>query len=141
MSNVELLAAIFAIRTNQAYQAAEALRRKYKAGGSSAAALATDADNSAKLGAILLLIGAWETIALMLKDVKDKDLFFDKLPICHMWNELRPAIKFFRTTMDDGYAKHFGDLADEHEAWLNKNKKDTEYRTANCNFGLQAFFG
>jgi hypothetical protein len=141
MSNAELLAAICAIRTNQAYQAAEALRRKHKAGGSSAAALATDAENSAKLGAILLLIGVWQTIALMLKDAKDKDLFFEELPICHMRNELRPAIKFFRTTMDDGYAKHFDELADEQEAWLDKNKKGTEYRTANCNFGLQAFFG
>lgn len=140
MSNAELLAAIFAIRTNQAYQAAEALRRKLKTGGSSAAAMATEADDSAKLGAILLLIGAWETIALMLKDVKDKELFFEKLPICHMWNELKTAIKIFRTN-DDGYAKHFGELADEHEAWLNKNKKSAEYRTANCNFGMQAFFG
>jgi len=140
MSNAELLAAIFSIRTNQAYHTAETLRRELKTGGTSAAAMATDADHSAKLGAILLLIGAWETIALMLKDVEDKDLFFEKLPICHMWNELRSAIKILRTA-DDSYAKHFTELAIEHETWLSTNNKDTEYRTANCNFGLQAFFG
>jgi hypothetical protein len=140
MGTDELLAAIFSIRTNQAYQAAEALRRELKAGGTSAAAMATDADSSAKLHAILLLIGAWETIALLLKDVTDKELFFQKLPICHMWNELRFAIRIFRNA-DDSYAKHFTELAMEHETWMNNSNKDNEYRTANCNFGLQAFFG
>jgi hypothetical protein len=137
MDNDERSAALFAIRTNRAYQAAEALRRKSRR---SVAALATDASDSAELGAILLLIGTWETIARMLKDVDDKGDFFEVLPVCYMWHQLWPAIKYFRT-VDPDYAKHFGDLAKEYDAWLDKTNKDTEYRTANCNFGIRGWFG
>ncbi|RJF74100.1 hypothetical protein [Rhodopseudomonas palustris] len=135
-----LLATLHGMRTSPAYQSAEALRRRLKAGGKSSAAAATDSEASEALGAILLLIGTWETIAVLLQGAGDASEYFALAPVSYMWGELAPAIYILRSS-DPQCARHFERLGKEHADWISKMKEQGEYQTGDCHGCLHAMFG
>ena len=140
MEDAALIATLHTMRTSSAYQKAEALRRQSKASGKSVAAMATGAESSPEMAALMLLIGTWETIALMLSAIKDKNQIFEITPLSQMWDELSPAVRIFRTACcDTGH--HFDKLAAEHKAWLKEFKKKEGYETADCQICMHAMFG
>lgn len=133
-----ILLAIETLRSNPEYHASEVLRRK-TVGGS--AAMAATSEGSAERSAVLLLIGTWESIAVLMDGLKKVDKIFAVTPICHMYRELEGGIAALRTYFHfDGYAKRFEDLNAAHMAWLAKQKKDGKYVSAVCG-GLYARFG
>lgn len=124
------------LRTNPTYHAAEVLRRNTQ-GGSGAMAAAKE--GSPEHQAVLLLIGTWETIAVMVSDLKKKDKIFAVTPICHMHRELKDAIDFLAKNFP-GFAANFTRLAAEYDTWLKKKKLAAQYESAICG-GLHARFG
>jgi hypothetical protein len=133
---IAVLLAIEMLRSNPEYHVAEVLRRQ-TAGG--AAAMAAAAEGSAQRSAVLLLIGTWESIAVLADGLKKRDKIFTVTPVCHMWRELKPAVQALRQYFPR-YAENFEDLNEAHEAWLKKQKKDAKYVSAVCG-GLYARFG
>lgn len=131
-----ILLAIETLRSNPEYHAAEVLRRR-TTGGS--AAMAAAPEGSAERSAILLLIGTWESIAVLMDGLKKRDKIFEVTPVCHMWRELEAAIQILRRYFT-GYAENFEDLYKAYEAWLKKQKKDAKYVSAAC-AGMYARFG
>jgi hypothetical protein len=101
------------LRLNPAYQAAELQRRK-----SDAATMADAAQGSIEYSYILLLIGTWERIGILAKDLSapQRRQFFRCTPAGLMWEALRPAIEAI-----GGYqmiAPNFKELNDQYQAWL-----------------------
>lgn len=131
-----VLLAIETLRSNPEYHAAEVLRRRYPG---AAAAMAAMPEGSAERSAILLLIGTWESIAVLAKDLKKRDKVFAVTPVCHMWRELEAAVQVLRRYFPP-YAENFEDLYNAYEAWLKQQKKDAKYVSAACG-GMYARFG
>lgn len=74
MHKTQLLATIYAMRTNAHYQTAEKRRRDLNDVGAMARTVKTDAD----YGSVILLINTWEAISLLVLELEDedKDFFF-----------------------------------------------------------------
>ena len=133
-----ILLAIETLRSNPEYHAAEVLRRK-TVGGS--AAMAATAEGSAERSAVLLLIGTWESIAVLMKGQNKRDKIFAVTPVCHMYRELEPGVNAVRNYFQfQEYAKDFEELRKAHRTWLEKQKKNGKYVSAVCG-GLYARFG
>jgi hypothetical protein len=131
-----VLVAIEMMRSNPAYQAAEALRQHTSDGS---VGMAKAPPDSPEHKAVLLLISTWESIALMALSLKQKDRIFEVTPVCHMQRELRAAIEVLRESFPS-IGANFAALDSEYHAWMAKNKRDARYVTAACN-GLHARFG
>jgi hypothetical protein len=133
-----VLLAIETLRSNPEYHTAEVLRRK-TVGGS--AAMAATSEGSAERSAVLLLIGTWESIAVLMDGLKKRDKIFEVTPICHMYRELKAGIEALRAFFGSPkYASNFEALDEAHRAWLEKHKKNGKYVGAVCG-GLYARFG
>jgi hypothetical protein len=134
MNDTELLAALYAIRSNPAYHAAEMLRQK----SSNSAAMATPPGskkyNANQYNAVVLLISTWETIALMIDGVKDKNRIFEVTPVAYMYEKLQGAIE----KLDANYSVNFTKLSQEYKTFL--NNKEANYQTA-AKGGMHALFG
>jgi hypothetical protein len=137
MEDAQVIAALYAIRTNPAYRAAEVLRLKTDGG---AAAMARAAKTSEEYGAVLLLVNTWETISSMLKHVPEptREKVFAVTPVVQMHDALRPAIDVLGTGCH-GFAGDFAEMSGWHREWLQGCGK-AEYVSGNCG-GLQALFG
>jgi hypothetical protein len=85
----------------------------------------------------VLLISTWETIAVMLSNVKRKDRAFRVLPICHMYRELQAAIKQLG---EGANTAELGRLYQQYEEWLKSRALDADSVSALCG-GLHARFG
>lgn len=131
-----ILLAIESLRSNPAYQAAEALRRK-----SRGKRLAKSRPGSKEHQAVCLLITTWISIAILVARAEDKAAFFNTLPICHMWRALKDEIEYLRKTLDNkDFAKELEELNGEWEAWLQTMGLSASYVSAMCG-GLTARFG
>jgi hypothetical protein len=138
MEDAQVLAALYAIRTNPAYRAAEILRLRTKGG---AEARARAEKTSDEYGAILLLVNTWETISSMLRHVSEptREKVFAVTPLAQMHEALRPAIDALGSGCP-GFADDFGDMSRRHREWLGGCGKG-DYVSGNPCGGLQAFFG
>lgn len=136
--DAQLLATIFQIRSNPSYQRAETMRqqamRQHRNGVSG---MAKAGRNSAEFGAVNLLINSWETISLLVLQVKDKDLIFEVTPVLYMFTELSDAIDIISCEFPD-YAANFRLLSKLHAEWL--RFKDDRYQTG-AQGGMHALFG
>jgi hypothetical protein len=141
MEDPAIIAALHTMRTNPAYQNAEAIRRAAKANGTSVAAMATAGETSPQTGALMLLIGTWEVISLLAIQAEEPDLVFEVTPISQMWAELGPAVRIFRSCCGSDFAKRFDEVAAKHKKWVAGKKKGTEYETSDCDFCMHALFG
>lgn len=113
------------LRLNPPYQAAEALRRR-----SGAAAMASAAQGSTELAAILLMIGTWERIANMATPLNKTQLhtFFRSAPVSLMWEALKPAIDAVGGAT--AIAPEFERLNKGYSSWLNSSA-GKDFRSAN----------
>ncbi len=149
MDESAALVAIYSLRTQPTYQAAEKLRRRAKGG---AAELARGKDDSDELAAIHLLVNTWETIAAIIEGVDSKDRIFEVTPICHVHRNLKDAISDLglkhanlKSASDfdvpnNGYGAKFTKLANDFDSWLLEKHKTTQYITGACD-GMYACFG
>lgn len=129
MNETEVLAALYAIRSTPAYRTAECLRQKK--GNTVMAAAAAGTDEKA---AVDLLISTWETIALMVADVANKDKIFEVTPVGYMFDNLKEAILLGRSS----FAANFFTLAGEYTTWV--LKRGDQYQTQAAG-GMHALFG
>ena len=129
--DTQLLATVFQIRSNPHYQKAEVTRR------SRGASVLARSEEIEDLGAINLLINSWETISLLILQVKDKDLIFEITPVLHMFTELSDAIEIIGCKFPD-YAANFRLLSKLQADWL--RFKDDRYQTGEQG-GMHALFG
>lgn len=132
MNKTQLLATLYEMRTNAQYQTAETLRRK-----SSVADMAKADRNSLEFGAINLLINTWETISILVLEIKDKDSIFEILPVLYMFTELSDAIDIISCKFP-AYAANFRLLSKQQLEWL--KFKDERYQTGEKS-GMHALFG
>jgi hypothetical protein len=132
----ELLLGIELMRSNSDYYAAEVMRRDV--GG--ARSLVESGSTSEGQAAARLLIVTWESIAVLLRGVRAKDKIYEVTPICHMYDALEPAIKYFRQDAPE-FAAEFEKLNADYRAWLKKKKKSGAYVSAACGGLLHARFG
>lgn len=137
MDEAALLLGLETLRSDPAYHSAETLRRKTPGGS---AAMAAAKQGSAEHSAVTLLISRWDVIAALLRDAKSKDKIFEVTPVCHMYEELEPAIIVLKKDAPT-FGAGFTDLHDEYQAWLKKKKKDAKYVSAACGGMLYARFG
>ena len=148
------LLAIQMMRLNGNYQAAELLRRKT---GAKAMAEKKDPKDYA---ALLLLVNTWNAIAsavrLGLSDSaggsgspgmkpgqsEDEylDAIFENVPVCHVYTGLHEAIEIIAADWGVEAAPDFDWLYQKYLEWLERKKKDPEYKAAHCK-GIRAFFG
>ena len=137
MEDAQVLAALYAIRTNPADRAAEVMRLRTEGG---AAAMARAQKTSDEYGAVLLLVNTWEVIASMLKNVSEptRERVFAVTPLATMHEALRPAIDALGTGCP-GFGDAFAEMGGRHREWLQGCGKG-EYMSGNCG-GMQAFFG
>ena len=131
--DTQLLATIFQIRSNPSYQQAEGLRRQLN----NVSAMAKADRNSVEFGSVNLLINSWETISVLVLQIKDKDLIFKVTPVLHMFTELSDAIDIFSEKFPD-YAANFRLLSKQQLEWL--RFKDERYQTGEKG-GMHALFG
>jgi hypothetical protein len=131
--DTQLLATIFQIRSNPSYQQAEAMRRQKN----NVSEMAKADKNSPERGAIYLLINSWETISLLVLQMKDKDLIFEITPVLYMFTELSDAIDIISCEFP-GYAANFRLLSKLQAEWL--KFKDDRYQTSEQG-GMHALFG
>jgi hypothetical protein len=136
MDENALLLGIEGMRSDSNYYAAEVLRRKV---GGAEAMVATDS-NSDEQAAVRLLITTWDAIAVLMRGVRAKDKIYEVTPICHMYDALEPAIKYFRKQAPE-FAVEFEKLNADYRAWLKKKKKSATYVSAACGGLLHARFG
>jgi len=128
-----VLAQIHLLRQADAYQAAEERRREI--GARNMALYPADSEERKQ---IRIMINTWETIAVMAEGIGlPWEEFYRTNPICHMWNELRPAITVFRATQPS-YAAAFQRLFNNHNRWLRTQR--AQYRSDACQ-GMNASFG
>jgi hypothetical protein len=132
LNKTQLLATLYEMRTNAQYQTAETLRRK-----SSVADMAKADRNSLEFGAINLLINTWETISILVLEIKDKDSIFEILPVLYMFTELSDAIDIISCKFP-AYAANFRLLSKQQLEWL--KFKDERYQTGEKS-GMHALFG
>ena len=131
--DAQLLATIFQIRSNPSYQHAEGMRRLKN----NVAEMARADKNSADFGAVNHLINSWETISVLVLQLKDKDLIFQITPVLYMFTELSDAIEIISCEFPD-YAANFRLLSKLQAEWL--KFKDDRYQTAEQG-GMHALFG
>lgn len=131
--DTQLLATIFQIRSNPSYQQAETMRRQKN----NVSKMARADKNSAEFGAVSLLINCWETISVLVLQIKDKDLIFEITPVLHMFTELSDAIEIISCEFPD-YATNFRLLSKLQAEWL--KFKDDRYQTGAMG-GMHALFG
>jgi hypothetical protein len=134
MDQTELLAALYAIRSNPAYHAAETLRQKSSNTAAMAAPPGSKKYNANQYNAVVLLISTWETIALMMDGVKNKNRIFEVTPVGYMYDKLQGAIE----KLDPNYSVNFKNLYKEYTTFF--NNKDSNYQTA-AKGGMHALFG
>jgi hypothetical protein len=137
MDENALLLGIQQMRSDPNYYAAEILRRKL---GDAGALVANTDENSEEQAAARLLITTWEAIAVLIRGVRTKDKIYEVTPICHMFDELKPAIDYFRKQAPE-FAVEFEKLNADYNAWLKKKKKKGTYVSAACGGLLHARFG
>jgi hypothetical protein len=111
------------LRLNPPYQAAEAMRRR-----SGAAAMAAAPLGSAEQGAILLMIGTWERIALMAKalSASQRQMFYRSTPVSLMMNALKPAIDALGGT--ENLSPEFAQLNKSYDSFL-KTSAGAQFRS------------
>lgn len=131
--HTQLLATIFQIRSNASYQQAEGMRRRIN----NVSAMARADKTTEEFGAVNFLINSWETISVLILQIKDKDLIFEITPVLHMFTELSDAIETISCEFPD-YAANFRLLSKLQAEWL-KFKND-RYQTAEKS-GMHALFG
>ncbi|KRR18784.1 hypothetical protein [Bradyrhizobium retamae] len=136
MDENSLLLGIQEMRSDSDYHAAEVLRRETDGGAEAMAAAPSDSREHA---AVRLLIVTWESIAVLMRGVRAKDKIYEVTPICHMYEVLEPAIRYFRKETPE-YAANFEKLNVDYRAWLKKKKKGASYESAACG-GMHARFG
>ena len=137
MDENELLVRIYGMRGDFNYHKAEVLRRQTKGGSATMAAADAGSEGNA---AVHILIGTWNTIAVLMRGVKARDKIYEVNPICHMYDVLDPAITYIRKTTPE-FAVDFEQLNVDYHAWLKKKKKSASYVTAACNGLMNARFG
>jgi hypothetical protein len=93
--------------------------------------------SSPEYGAITLLINTWETISLLIIQVKDKDLIFEITPVLYMFTELSDAIDIIGEDLPY-FAANFRLVSKLHLEWL--KFKDDRYQTGE-KAGMHALFG
>ena len=115
------------LRMSAPYQAAEAMRQ-----GSSAESMARANHHSPQHGAIRLLIGSWERIAMFVADLNEgqRRRFFRCHPVLMAWTSLSPAVHAIRESGQVGprFAIEFEALAQQYQDWMGTNDGQ-EYRT------------
>jgi hypothetical protein len=115
------------LRLSAPYQAAEALRRAW-----GAEALANRDQNSTEHGAVRLLIGTWERIAMFTEEFNgaQRRRFFKCHPVSLVWLALAPAVKVLRASGSVGprFAAQFEELARYYQQWT-ATQEGEEYRT------------
>jgi hypothetical protein len=131
--DTQLLATIFQIRSTPSYQEAEGTRRRLN----NVSAMAKADVNSPEFGAVNLLINSWETISLLVLQIKDKDLIFQITPVLYMFTQLSDAIEIIGCKFPD-YAANFRLLSKLQAEWL--KFKDDRYQTGEQG-GMHALFG
>jgi hypothetical protein len=101
------------LRLNPAYQTAEARRRR-----SDAATMARAEQDSTELSDVLLLIGTWERIGILARDLSapQRRQFFGCTPVGLMWQSLNTAIESLGGYQT--FAPNFKNLNDQYGAWL-----------------------
>jgi hypothetical protein len=132
------LSEILALRLSQAYQDAEAIRQQL-----GAEKMATYPATSAQYGALRLLIGTWENIAIRVRGNDPlKVPFYETNPVGYMWNKLSPGIAGVRSEFPrrsgNLYAHQFYLLNRAYTTWL--KSQPVIYRTAALQ-GINAQFG
>jgi hypothetical protein len=137
MDENELLVRIYSMRGDFNYHKAEVLRRQIKGGSATMAAANPGSDENA---AVHILIGTWNTIAVLMRGVKTKDKIYEVNPICHMYHVLEPAITYLRKETPE-FAVDFEKLNVDYQAWLKKKKKSASYVSAACSGLMNARFG
>ena len=127
---------ISGLRSADAYQAAEFLRRQQ-----GAAWMAGQPPNTEAYAAVRLLIGTWESIAIRVLAgcPPAEQAFFELNPVGHMWVALKPGIDVIRQDLNQQYARNFESLNRKYRNWLNKQSR--EYQTAALDDGINAQFG
>jgi hypothetical protein len=93
--------------------------------------------NSVEFGSLNLLINSWETISVLVLQIKDKDLIFKVTPVLYMFTELCDAIEILSCEFPD-YAANFRLLSKLQADWL--SYKDDRYQTGEQG-GMHALFG
>lgn len=135
MNKAQLLATLYALRTNAQYQGAEQRRRTKN----DVAAMANADKMEPDYGAVSLLINTWEAISALVLDCEDedKDFIFGILPVLYMFTELNDAIEIIGCRLP-GYAANFRLLSKQQQEWL--KFKDDHYQTGE-KAGMHALFG
>lgn len=134
MSNIQLLATIYSMRTNSQYQSAEFLRRERN----NIAGMA-ESESAEDSGAVKLLINTWETISLLVLELddEDKEHIFASVPFTYMFTELNDAIEILSCKFPY-LAANFRLVSKQQAAWL--KFKDDRYQTGEQG-GMHALFG
>lgn len=126
------------MRLSPAYQAAELIRQRI-----GAAEMASSPESSAEYGALRLMVGTWENIAVRVRGNDPLKMpFYQTNPVGYMWNKLSPGIGIVRTGFKKRsgalYAHQFYLLNRAYTTWL--NTQPPMYRTAALE-GINAQFG
>jgi hypothetical protein len=140
MDENELLFRIYSMRCDIDYHKAEVLRRQLQAKGNDTATMAAAKPGSDENAAVHILIGTWNTIAVLMRGVKGRDKIYEVNPICGMYQVLQPGITYLRKATPE-FAVDFEKLNVDYHAWLKKKKKSASYVTAHCNDQMNARFG
>jgi hypothetical protein len=129
------LANILTLRRDSGYQAAELLRQQQGAEW-----MAEQPQDTQAYGAVRLLIGTWESIAMqVLAGCPPADgPFFDANPVGYMWDGLKDGIKVIRDDLGQQYASNFESLNKKYRNWL--KKQTATYQTGALD-GINAQFG
>jgi hypothetical protein len=132
------LSEILQLRLSPAYQAAEAIRQSI-----GAAAMASSPPSTPQYGALRLMVGTWETIAIRVR-ANDalKVPFYQTNPVGFMWHKLLPGIIVVRDEFTARaafvYAREFQLLNRAYRKWL--KSLPASYQTAALQ-GINAQFG
>jgi hypothetical protein len=134
LNNIQLLATIYAMRTNSQYQSAEFRRRDRN----NIAEMA-ESESLEDSGAVKLLINTWETISVLVLELEDedKDHIFASVPFAYMFTELNDAIEILGCKFPY-LAANFRLISKQQVAWL--KFKDDRYQTGEQG-GMHALFG
>ena len=132
------LSEILQLRLSPSYQAAEAIRQSI-----GAEAMASSPTSTAPYGALRLMVGTWETIAIRVRSNDAlKVPFYQTNPVGFMWDKLLPGMKVVRAEFNvraaSLYAHEFELLNRAYRKWL--KGLPASYRTAALQ-GVNAQFG
>lgn len=129
---------IHQLRLSPSYQAAEAIWQSI-----GAKAMASSPTSTPQYGALRLMVGTWETIAIRVRSNDAlKVPFYQTNPVGFMWDKLLPGIKGvrgeFKSSAAPSYAHEFELLNRAYGNWL--KGLPAAYRTAALG-GIHALFG